>query len=106
VGRLLVPNDRGLAAFVRTLGHSRPGSFRSQLSIVTARIEPSFGPAGENRLGFLRCYTCANGLASLCRSLSGIAVAFAAQITAAQIYSATYSTAFTPTGATLSKTLP
>jgi hypothetical protein len=41
VGLLLVPNDRGLAAFVGTLPGSGPGSFRSQLNVVTAYVESS-----------------------------------------------------------------
>ena len=83
VGRLLVPDDRGLAAFVRALPGSEGGSFRSHVNIVTGDVEPSSGPADENHMGFLRCQTCANRLASICRSAAGVAVAFAGQVNAA-----------------------
>jgi len=54
VGLLLVSDDRGLATFVGTL-QGGPGSFSSQRNVVTAYVEPSYGPSGENRVGFLRC---------------------------------------------------
>ena len=83
VGRLLVSDDRGLAAFVGALPGSEVGSFRSHVNIVTGDVEPSSGPADENHMGFLRCQTCANRLASICRSAAGVAVAFAGQVNAA-----------------------
>ena len=83
VGRLLVSDDRGLAAFVGTLPGREVGSFRSHVNIVTGDVEPSSGPADENHMGFLRCQTCANRLASICRSAAGVAVAFAGQVNAA-----------------------
>ena len=82
VGLLLVSDDRGLAAFVGALPGSELDSFRSHVNIVTG-VEPSSGPADENDMGFLRCQTCANRLASICRSAAGIAVAFAGQVNAA-----------------------
>ena len=83
VGRLLVSDDRSLAAFVGALPGSEVGSFRSHVNIVTRDVEPSSGPADENHMGFLRCQTCANRLASICRSGDGIAVPFAGQVNAA-----------------------
>jgi hypothetical protein len=53
VGLLLVPDDRGMAAFVGTAS-GRAGSFRSQRNVVTGYVEPSCGPTGENLVGFLR----------------------------------------------------
>jgi len=83
VGWLLVSDDRGLAAFVGALPGSEVGSFRSHVNIVTGDFETSSGPADENHMGFLRCQTCANRLASICRSGDGIAVPFAGQVNAA-----------------------
>jgi hypothetical protein len=83
VGLFLVADDRGVDAFVDTLTVNGPGSFRSQLNVVSAYIEPSCGPSGENRVGFLHCQTCASRLASICPCVVGIAAALAAQVNAA-----------------------
>ena len=83
VGRFLIPDDRGMAAFVGALPGRKPCSFRLQPNIVSAYIEPSFGTSGQKHVGFLPWQARTYGLAGICHSLAGLDVAFAAQVNAA-----------------------
>ena len=80
---LLVPDDYGMAALVRSNPGVGPSSFRIPLSIVTTYIEPSCGAAGDKRQGFLPCQTYDGGLGSLCLWIACLAFAFAFQVNAA-----------------------
>ena len=83
VGLFPVPDYRGMAAFVGTLPGRGHRPFRVRLNVVTACVEPSSGPVGKKSVGFQRCQTRPCGLANICRSLAGLAAAFAAPVNAA-----------------------